>query len=230
MAYLRTRGLGEFIVAAGENWPKTIKYIERRPVTGKGVYNPWETEQQRRVWMAEQEAWPKIQTLMSEYRATEKRMQDNIYNYNVYVDQLNKVVGKPTGIGPISQYGGMATMVLPGYGWMAGAFIQIADMVANLINGPKKKKRINELRGMIEKVTKQLEVDQQRLQEIISELQGLLAVTQQASDVNAAIKQASQEILSKKVDEMPAALDRWAYIQSIRQNQTSMVSSSGDAL
>jgi len=110
--------LGEFVVnRESDEWPKTIRYVERRPVHTYGSMNPWATERLRVLWTQEQAAWAKIVPLKAEYVKIEDRMKTDISIFNSHLAELERIAKKKTGLGPIGTYGGMALAVLPGFGW-----------------------------------------------------------------------------------------------------------------
>lgn len=177
--------LGEFIVPTSDDWPKKITYTERRPYTGPG-FNPWETERQRRVWIQEQAAWMKIQTLKREYVSIEKQMEADISTFNSHLAELERVTKKKPGLGPIGSYGGMALTILPGFGWASAVFSAVS-MIFEMIGGNKLKKRVNQLMRIMEEAQARLQKNQQRLISIQEELQHLVKATERAKAENEAI-------------------------------------------
>lgn len=170
--------LGEFIVnKESENWPKEIRYIERRPVTGRFVMNPWETERQRIVWQEEEKAWKKIVVLKDSYTKKEKRMKDLAAMWNRHLQEVESVAGKKTGLGPFGTYGGMALTVIPGFGWAAAALTAFS-MIFEMIGGNKKKKRIAQLLNEMEGFAAEMRKLQAQLQAIVIELESLIGTTQ----------------------------------------------------
>lgn len=191
--------LGEFVVSTNDDWPKTIKYVERRPYTGPG-FNPWETERQRRVWIQEQAAWTKIQTLQREYRSIEKQMATDISIFNSHLAELERVTKKKPGLGPIGSYGGMALAVLPGFGWASAVFSAVS-MIFEMIGGNKLKKRVKQLMQIMEEAQARLQKNQQRLITIQEELKYLVGAAERAKAENEAIvarDMAKQNVLERE--------------------------------
>lgn len=193
--------LGEFVVSQGDDWPTTITYTERRPYTGHS-FNPWEAEQQRRIWVQEQATWPKIQTRKHEYSAIEKTMSADIAIFNSHLVELERVTGKKVGLGPIGTFGGMALAVIPGFGWAAAVFSAVS-MIFEMIGGNKKKKRVRQLMRIMEEAQARLQKSQQRLIALQNELKDLLGATERAKEENESIKQ--RDIERQKIAEYTKA-------------------------
>lgn len=227
--------LGEFVVNRNsEDWPKQIRYIERRPVTGKGVFNPWETERQRVLWQAENDAWKKIVPLKAEYAQKEKVMKQNIAIFNSHLAELERVAGKKVGLGPIGTYGGMALAVIPGFGWTAAAFSAFS-MIFEMIGGNKKKKRINELMRIMEDARVKMERAQKRLQAIVIELDALLQTTGNVQASQSAYAQAvkakmEQDTLRRVSTDKASAKLYAAEVARYRQMNTNRVDYTSDDL
>lgn len=214
--------LGEFTVADNtEDWVKSIRYIERRPVHTQGSMNPWETERKRVLWTQEQAAWQKIQPLKAEYASIERQMERDISIYNSHLAELERIVKKKVGMGPIGSYGGMALAVIPGFGWASAAFSMISQLMT-MIGGNKQKKRIKELTGILERTQAALQSAKERLIAIQDELRTHLNVTkfvkeQQAAIVKEDIARSQSLKLQQDVRESYAASQREKEIQRIRQ-------------
>ena len=212
--------LGEFIIPTSDDWPTKITYTERRPYTGPG-FNPWETERQRRVWVQEQAAWAKIQTLKREYVSIEKQMETDIGIFNAHLAELERVTKKKVGLGPIGSYTGMALAIIPGFGWASAVYSAIS-MLFQMIGGNKMKKRVNQLMKIMEEAQARLQKNRQRLLSIQEILKDLMGATERAKAENEAIvkrdmvlnKIAAQE---KGRREQAAADARRAEIAVIRQ-------------
>ena len=174
--------MGEFVIASGDDWPKTIKYTERRPYTGHG-YNPWEAERQRRVWIQEQAVWAKIRVFQHEYRTIEKQMETDIGLFNSHLAELERVTKKKVGLGPIGSYTGMALAIIPGFGWASAVYSAIS-MLLQMIGGNKMKKRVNQLMRIMEEAQARLQKNQQRLISIQEELKNLVGATKRAKAEN----------------------------------------------
>lgn len=227
--------LGEFVVNwNSEDWPKQIRYIERRPVTGKGVFNPWETERQRVLWQAENDAWKKIVPLKAEYAQKEKVMKQNIAIFNSHLAELERVAGKKVGLGPIGTYGGMALAVIPGFGWTAAAFSAFS-MIFEMIGGNKKKKRINELMRIMEDARVKMERAQKRLQAIVIELDALLQTTGNVQASQSAYAQAvkakmEQDVVKRNMLDKGYARLHEQEVARVRQMNRNRVDYSSDSL
>ena len=212
--------LGEFVVSTNDDWPKTIQYVERRPYSGPG-FNPWEIERQRRVWLQEQAAWVKIQTLKREYVSIEKQMETDISIFNSHLAELERVTKKKPGLGPIGSYGGMALAVLPGFGWASAVFSAVS-MLFEMIGGNKLKKRVSQLMRIMEEAQARLQQNQQRLIAIQEELHHLVKATERAKAENEAIVKRDtvlMKIAEKEKDrrEQSAADARRTELAVIRQ-------------
>lgn len=223
--------LGEFLVDTADDWPKTIRYIERRPYTGPG-YNPYEAERQRRVWNQEQAAWAKIRTLQAEYRSLEKQMEADISTFNSHLAELERVTKKKPGLGPIGSYGGMALTILPGFGWASAVFSAVS-MIFEMIGGNKLKKRVKQLMQTMEGAQARLQRNQQRLIAIQEELKYLAGVTERAKAENEAIvarDMANQKVLEReKASREQLAIDaRKTELAVIRQRNPYKVQYASD--
>lgn len=223
--------LGEFIVASSDDWPKTIKYTERRPYTGPG-FNPYESERQRRVWAQEQAAWSTIQSLQKEYRTIERQMEADISTFNSHLAELERVTKKKPGLGPIGSYGGMALAILPGFGW-ASAVFSAFSMLFEMIGGNKLKKRVGQLMRIMEEAQARLQKNQQRLIAIQEELKHFIGASERAKAENEAITRrdmANQKILeqAKASREQSAVEGRRAELSVIRQRNPFKVQYASD--
>ena len=105
-------------------------------------------------------------------------MERDIAVFNSHLAELERVAKKKVGIGPIGSYGGMALAVLPGFGWFSAVFSAVS-MLFEMIGGNKKKKRIKELMSIMEDAQKRLQVNQERLLTIQSEVKILMNVTEE---------------------------------------------------
>ena len=182
--------LGEFVAPfENENWPKLVKWNERRPAQTRGLLNPWEVERTRAIWEQEREAWKKIEVLKKEYHTRETEMKKDIDIFNAHLGELERITKKKVGLGPIGQYGGMALAVIPGFGWFSAAFSAIT-MGLEMLGGNKKKKRINELMRIMEEAQQRLQRNQERLIAIQTELRFLMGVTDRAQATVETKKQA----------------------------------------
>lgn len=213
--------LGEFIVSSGDDWPKTIRYIERKPIQTRGAMNPWELERTRRVWVQEQAAWEKIKPLQVEYRTIEKQMESDISIFNAHLAELERVTKKKVGLGPIGTYGGMALAILPGFGWASAVFSAVS-MLFQFIGGNKLKKRVDQLMKIMEEAQARLQKNKQRLITIQEDLKYLTESTERVRAVNESIRQQdiqNQAILqqAKESRETVAALSRREELSRIRQ-------------
>lgn len=177
--------LGEFIATDRDDWPKTIKYVERRPFTGPGG-NPWEAERQRRVWLQENDAWTKIQTLKREYISIEKKMSEDISIYNSHLKEFQRVTKTKAGLGPIGTYTTMALAIIPGTGWVT-ALITGVEMLLQMTQGNILKKRIKQLQSIMIEAIERLERGKIRLGEIQHEMHALMGTTERAKAENDAI-------------------------------------------
>lgn len=205
--------LGEFIVQhESHDWPKTIRYIERRPIQTRGLLNPWEQERTRVLWVQEQAVWAKIIPLKSEYAAIEKRMEQDVSIFNSHLIELERVTKKKTGLGPIGSYGGMALAVLPGFGWAAAVFSAVS-MLFEMIGGNKKKKRIRQLMQIMESAHARLTAGQQRLVTIQDELKALVDVTQHVKKQQALQAQHMIQV-NKLAHAAKEELDKGAFIEA----------------
>lgn len=182
--------IGEFVAPFDQDdWPKYVRWNERRPVVTRGMMNPWETERVRAIWEQEKATWPKIETLKKEYAAREHEMARDIGIFNSHLKELERITKKKVGLGPIGQYGGMALAVIPGFGWFSAAFSAL-NMGLEMLMGNKTKKRINELMRIMQEAQARLQRNQQRLAAIQEELRVLIGVTERAKAANVAKQQA----------------------------------------
>lgn len=172
-----------------DDWPKYVRWNERRPVKTRGLMNPWEVERVRAIWEQEKATWPKIERLKTEYGQREQQMRRDISVFNEHLAELERITKKKVGLGPIGQYGGMALAVIPGFGWFSAAFSAIS-MGMEMLMGNKKKKRINELMRIMQEAQERLQRNQQRLGSIQEELRVLIGVTERAKAANVAKQQA----------------------------------------
>lgn len=182
--------LGEFVAPLEkDDWPKHVKWNERRPVLTRGALNPWEVERVRAIWEQEKAAWPKIEALKKEYSTREQEMRRDIAVFNSHLAELERITKKKVGLGPIGTYGGMALAVIPGFGWFSAAF-SVLNMGLEMLMGNKKKKRIKQLMQIMQDAQERLQRNQQRLGTIQEELRALMAVTEQAKAAGSAKQQA----------------------------------------
>ena len=182
--------IGEFVAPfEQDDWPKYVRWNERRPVKTRGMMNPWETERVRLIWQQEQATWPKLEALKKEYGTREQEMGRDIAVFNSHLAELERITKKKVGLGPIGSYGGMALAVLPGFGWFSAAFSAL-NMGLEMLMGNKKKKRINELMRIMQEAQERLQRNQQRLGAIQEEMRVLIGVTERAKAVNEAKQQA----------------------------------------
>jgi hypothetical protein len=226
MSYVNA--LGEFIVnRESDEWPKTIRYVERRPVHTRGLMNPWEQERKRALWQQEQDVWSKIVPLKAEYVKIEQQMATDISIFNSHLAELERIAKKKTGLGPIGTYGGMALTILPGFGW-AKAVFSAFSMIFEMIGANKKKKRVNELMRIMESAEARLQVGKQRLLSIQEELSVLIGVTErvkteQAVVVQQDIRQSQERAEAKRQKELALTARRDVEIQRIRQSAPNRV-------
>lgn len=182
--------LGEFVAQlTQDDWVNHVRWNERKPVQTRGALDPWKIERTRLVWQKEKETWPAIEKLKLEYATREKQMRYDIAVFNEHLAELERVTGKKVGLGPIGSYGGMALAVIPGFGWFSAAFTVIS-MGLEMLMGNKKKKRVNELMGIMQDAQERLKRNQQRLQVIQTEIKVLMGVTEQAQAANESARQA----------------------------------------
>jgi hypothetical protein len=185
--------LGEFVAPTEkDDWPKYVKWNERRPVLTRGALNPWEVERTRAIWEQEKAVWPKIEVLKKEYGEREQQMRRDIDIFNAHLAELERITKKKVGLGPIGQYGGMALAVIPGFGWFSAAF-SVLNMGFEMLMGNKQKKRINQLMQIMQDAQERLQRNQQRLGAIQEELRALMSVTEQAKASGSAKQQADME-------------------------------------
>lgn len=172
--------LGEFVAPfEKDDWVNHVRWNERRPIVLRGALNPWELERTRYVWEQEKVTWPKIDALKKEYHTREQEMQKDISIFNSHLSELERIMKKKVGMGPIGQYSGMALAIIPGFGWFSAAFSAIS-MGIEMIGGNKKKKRIHELMRIMEEAQKRLRFNQERLLAIQGEVRLLMGVTGEA--------------------------------------------------
>jgi len=173
--------------------------------------------------MKEKEAWSKIQPLQREYRAIEKKMEQDISIFNSHLKELERVTKKKTGLGPIGSYGGMALAVLPGFGWFSAAF-SIISMGIEMIGGNKKKKRVNELMHIMEMAQARLQKNQQRLISIQEELKSLLQVTEIAKNAIQQMKEYHEASSRIALQEKQAIEERQAQSISLEKHRIRQLS------
>lgn len=185
--------IGEFAAPyEKDDWPKYVRWNERKPVLTRGALNPWEVERTRAVWEQEKATWPKIEALKQEYYVREKQMHRDVSIFNEHLAELERVTKKKVGLGPIGSYGGMALAVIPGFGWFSAAFSAIS-MGMEMLMGNKKKKRVNELMRIMQEAQERLKRNQQRLGAIQEEMRVLIGVTDRAKAGVEAKRQADTE-------------------------------------
>lgn len=199
--------IGEFVAPyEKDDWPKYVRWNERRPVLTRGLLNPWEVERTRAVWEQEKATWPKIETFKREYYTREKQMHRDVSIFNEHLAELERVTKKKVGLGPIGSYGGMALAVIPGFGWFSAAFSAIS-MGMEMLMGNKKKKRINELMRIMQEAQERLKRNQQRLGAIQEEMRVLIGVTDRAKSGVESKRQTDTERLqyARMIHEQSAA-------------------------
>lgn len=182
--------MGEFVAPyEQDDWPKYVRWNERRPVLTRGALNPWEVERVRAIWEQEKATWPKIERLKTEYGERENQMRRDVSIFNSHLAELERITKKKVGLGPIGTYGGMALAVIPGFGWFSAAFSALS-MGMEMLMGNKKKKRIKQLMQIMQDAQERLQRNQQRLGAIQEELRVLIGVTERAKAANVAKQQA----------------------------------------
>lgn len=60
--------LGKFNVPEVEHWVEKVTYTPEPPIVVRGSMNPWETERQREIYLAEEKAWKDLQAVQAQYR------------------------------------------------------------------------------------------------------------------------------------------------------------------
>jgi len=155
-----------------ENWPLEIQYVPEPPRQIRGSLNPWELETKRLAFAREEQAWKDIKALQVTYRSIERDMKVWVNEFNGYLAELERVVGKKVGMGPIGSYTNMALAVIPGFGWVSAVFSAVS-MLLEMLGGNKKKKRVNELVAWMEERRLKLAEAQGKLQAIQQEMVNL---------------------------------------------------------
>jgi len=183
--------------------------------------NPWETERLRVLWTQEQTAWAKIVPLKKEYINIEDvQIPKDISIFNDHYRELMKVLKKKPGIGAGFTYASMA-MSIVGMNW-AAFIIGAADIIAKLIDGPKIRKRVNQLMAIMEGAKSRIENGMKRLGAIQVELSELLGITErvkteQAVMIQQDIKKSEVAMQAKHRQERALTAQRDVEIQRIRQ-------------
>lgn len=207
--------LGEFVFNQNQpDWVNTIQFVERRPVAVKGAMNPWETERLRLLWVAEKEAWVKIQPIKVKYRKVEQSLRAHANEFNGILKEVERITGKSSGMSPITTYGPMALAVIPGFGWAAAAFTIIFQFMG-LFSG--KKKRVQQLIGEMEVLQATMEREKRALEQLQREAFALIQTTSNVKAEQQAVidKATERNIVEQSIRKQD--LDRMlAYDRGIR--------------
>ena len=141
--------LGKFLVPSGEDWVPGIRYQPEPPLAVKGGMNPWADERQRVLWAAEEKAWAAIRTLQAEYKGLMVQMASAMQKFNEGVAELEKLTGKKSGIGTITNYGSMAYAIVGGpYAWA----VALASFTFGYFTQKAKAKKIKRQTSQLERL------------------------------------------------------------------------------
>ena len=170
--------LGKFNIPANDpEWPGKVTYTPEPPITVRSSMNPWETERQREVWLAEEAAWKTILPLQAQFRADAVRMHRAMMEYNGLVGELEAVTGRPVGLQRMTGF----TQKIPLVGGMVGGIMGLIDSLLGMLTGglfgggaKKKKRHVEDLIRRLEAVQATMARIQQRLIDIQTKIEGAL--------------------------------------------------------
>lgn len=161
--------LGKFNIPASDpDWVSQMTYTAEPPVTVRHSMNPWETERQREVWLAEEAAWKKIVPLQAEYRALSFRLASAIREIQHWLRDLETLTGKKSGLADAANYGTLVYSLAGGpYAWAAA----LAKFGLDMILGIGKKKQAKSIMDKLTKLAAQvaaIQATQQALETTIT--------------------------------------------------------------
>jgi len=230
------RGLGEFLVGTGDDWPKTFTYIERKPQAHvKGELNPWEKATKTRAWQVEQEAWKHLKQLKAAYIQKENRLKERISYYNGHVKEYERLTNQtPQGYPPSIKMGVQA--VFPIFALANSQFLDsIIGGIYNVFGGSVQKKRrerrLKELLTNIDTSGREISKLQAELPEIIEKMNYWLNYAKSVEGLyTREMEAAKQAGVAKKVSERVQADQHWRLVQELRQKAGNVVSFANNAL
>lgn len=167
--------LGKFNVSITDpDWPASMTYTAEPPVTVKHSMNPWQTEREREVWLAEEKSWKGILPKQAKYREWVHKIKVLISQLNGQVSELERTTGQKSGMG-IATYGTMLYSLAGGpYAWVAA----IAKMGVDMIIGISTKKRAKKIQARIEAMIAQITQAYAANEVIKGEIEGLIRVAE----------------------------------------------------
>lgn len=90
--------LGKFMVPEIEQWVEAVSYRPEPPIVVRGSMNPWETERQREIYLAEESAWKTIQEKQIRYRSLRLQAEEQLVYFNRIVGEIEGLTGKKSGL------------------------------------------------------------------------------------------------------------------------------------
>lgn len=171
--------LGKFNVPSSEvpDWPARITYTPEPPITVRSSMNPWQTEREREIYLAEESAWKAIVPKQVQFRVLYAQALSLMNQYNSTISQLEGLVGRPIGLQKVSSIAASVPVVGQAVGMITGLLDSVLGMLTGgfLGGSAKKKKQQGEaLIRQLESLQAALAAVQQQLYTIQSEIEGLL--------------------------------------------------------
>lgn len=151
-----------------------MTYTPEPPIVVQYSMNPWETERQREVWLAEEAAWKAIVPKQAQFWALSGEMRGLMNQYNALVAELEGLTGQPVGLAKMTSF----TQKIPFVGGMVGGVMGMLDSLVGMLTGglfgggaKKKKKRAEALIRRIETVQSRMSLVQDKLIFIVGQIE-----------------------------------------------------------
>lgn len=199
--------LGKFNVPADDpEWAGKFTYTAEPPITVRSSMNPWETERQREIWLAEESAWNACLPLQASFRAEASTMRRLMNQYNGLVGALESLTGRPVGLQRMTGF----SQRIPLVGGLVGGVMGLLDSLVGMLTGglfgggaKKKKKQAEELVRQLEAVQARMAAVQARMMALQSKIEGYLHTAEairatQPERARAAVEQTEQAYRSRK--------------------------------
>jgi hypothetical protein len=173
--------------------------------------NPWETERQRSLFLAEEAAWKTIQPLQAQFSKEYGAFQKVLSSYNAKVNELERITGQATGL--LKGGGKIGSMVFSPVNMAFGMVEKILSMIPGIGGLFSKKAKRKKQRA------------QALLRDIEAEQSTLMAIQQKLVDIEAKVTSAlniAESIRANQPAKMAADVQQNVTAQQERRNLDTM--------